>query len=146
MFLAEVCFVFEILCMQKNLYLWSRQHVMAKTVISLKMQQNIDLLQRATLKSVNFMLMYNRKDVNFTQITRATEQDQANRLALGLALRIRLEVRSGHVQCSVRPRKTISTFEIYCMNRQLTLLYPIVKRINSFCLLIHSNCKQVFSL
>ena len=34
----------------KNLYLLSRQHVTAKTVISLKILQNIDLLQRATLK------------------------------------------------------------------------------------------------
>ena len=35
-------------------YLWSRQHATAKTVISLKIQQNIDLLQRVTLKSVDF--------------------------------------------------------------------------------------------
>ena len=49
-FFAEVCSVFEILRMQKSLYLWSRQHVTAKTVISLKIQQNIDLLQRVTNK------------------------------------------------------------------------------------------------
>ena len=52
-FFAEVCFVFEILRMQKSLYLWSHQHVTAKMVISLKIQQNIDLLQRVTLKSVD---------------------------------------------------------------------------------------------
>ena len=40
--------------MQKSLYLWSHQHVIGKTVISLKIQQNIDLLQRVTLKSVHF--------------------------------------------------------------------------------------------
>ena len=38
----------------KSLYLWSHQHVTAKTVISLILQQNIDLLQRVTLKSVDF--------------------------------------------------------------------------------------------
>ena len=53
-FIAEVFFIYEILCMQKSLYLWSHQHVIGKTVISLKIQQNIDLLQRVTLKSVNF--------------------------------------------------------------------------------------------
>ena len=42
-FLAEVCLVFEILCMQKTCILWSRQHVTAKTVISIKIKQNIDL-------------------------------------------------------------------------------------------------------
>ena len=40
--------------MQKSLYLWSHQQVTEKTVISLKIQQNIDLLQRVTLKSVDF--------------------------------------------------------------------------------------------
>ena len=50
----EICFVFEILRMQKNLYLLSRQRVTAKTVISLKIQQNIDLSQRVTLKNVEF--------------------------------------------------------------------------------------------
>ena len=53
-FLAEVCLVFEVLRMQKTCILWSRQHVTAKTVISLKIKQNIDLLQRATLKSIHF--------------------------------------------------------------------------------------------
>ena len=53
-FLAEVCLVFEILRMQKTYIWWSRQHVTTKTVISLKIKQNIDLLQRATLKSVHF--------------------------------------------------------------------------------------------
>ena len=53
-FLVEVCLVFEILRMQKTCILWSRQHVTAKTVISLKIKQNIDPLQRATLKSVHF--------------------------------------------------------------------------------------------
>ena len=53
-FFAEVFFVYEILRMQKSLYLWSHQHVTGKTVISLKIQQNIDLLQRVTLKSVYF--------------------------------------------------------------------------------------------
>ena len=53
-FFAEVFFVYEILRMQKSLYLWSHQHVTGKTVISLKIQQNIDLLQRVTLKSVDF--------------------------------------------------------------------------------------------
>ena len=71
MFFAEVCFVYEILrTMQKSLYLWSRQHVTAKTVMSLKIQQNIDLLHYVTLKSVDFRAKpLNRKDVNFTQIT-----------------------------------------------------------------------------
>ena len=40
----------------KNLYLLSRQHVTAKTVISLKIQQNIDLLQCVSLKNVDFRL------------------------------------------------------------------------------------------
>ena len=53
-FFAEVFFVYKILHMQKSLYLWSHQHVTGKTVISLKIQQNIDLLQRVTLKSVDF--------------------------------------------------------------------------------------------
>ena len=53
-FFAEVFFVYEILRMQKSLYLWCHQHVTGKTVISLKIQQNIDLLQRVTLKSVDF--------------------------------------------------------------------------------------------
>ena len=53
-FFAEVFFVYEILHMQKSLYLWSHQHVTGKTVISLKIQQYIDLLQRVTLKSVDF--------------------------------------------------------------------------------------------
>ena len=50
MFFAEVFFVYEILRMQKSLHLWSHQHVTGKTVISLIIQQNIDLLQRVTLK------------------------------------------------------------------------------------------------
>ena len=53
-FFAEVFFVYEILHMQKSLYLWSHQHVTGKTVISLIIQQNIDFLQRVTLKSVDF--------------------------------------------------------------------------------------------
>ena len=53
-FFAEVFFIYEILRMQKSLYLWSHQHVTGKTVISLKIQQNIDLLQHVTLKSVDF--------------------------------------------------------------------------------------------
>ena len=40
----------------KNLYLLSRQHVTPKTVISLKIQQNIDLSQRVSLKNVDFRL------------------------------------------------------------------------------------------
>ena len=48
---------FEILHMHKTLYLLSRQHATAKTVISLQIQQIIDLLQRATFKkSVDFRL------------------------------------------------------------------------------------------
>ena len=50
-FFAEVFFVYKILHTQKSLYLWSHQHV---TGLSLKIQQNIDLLQRVTLKSVHF--------------------------------------------------------------------------------------------
>ena len=53
-FFAEVFFVYEILRMQKSLYLWSHQHVTRKTVISLIIYQNIDLLLRETLKSVDF--------------------------------------------------------------------------------------------
>ena len=54
-FLAEVFFVYKILHnYAKKLYLWSHQHVTGKTVISLIIQQNIDLLQRVTLKSVDF--------------------------------------------------------------------------------------------
>ena len=53
-FFAEVFSVYNILRMQKSLYLWSHQHVTGKTVISLIIQQNIDLLQRVTLKSVDF--------------------------------------------------------------------------------------------
>ena len=48
--------------MQKNLYLLSRQRVTAKTVISLKIQQNIDLSQRVTLKNVEFRFS---KPLNF---------------------------------------------------------------------------------
>ena len=57
-FLAEVCLVFEILGMQKTCILWSCQHVTAnvKTVISLKIKQNIDVLQHVTLKGVHFRL------------------------------------------------------------------------------------------
>ena len=40
----------------KNLYLLSSQHVTVKTVISLKIQQNIDLLQRVSFKIVDFRL------------------------------------------------------------------------------------------
>ena len=48
---------FEILRMHKTLYLLSRQHATAKTVISLQIQQIIDLLQRATFKkNVDFRL------------------------------------------------------------------------------------------
>ena len=63
---------------KKNLYLLSRQHVTAKTAISLKFQQHIDLSQRVTLKNVDFSLKpikfdftlkCDRKDVNFAQIT-----------------------------------------------------------------------------
>ena len=53
-FFTEVFFVYEMLRMQKSLYLWSHQHVTRKTVISLIIQQNIDLLQRVTIKSVDF--------------------------------------------------------------------------------------------
>ena len=58
--------------MQKKLYLLSRQHVTVKMVISLKIQQIIDLLQRVTFKDVDFMLMCDHKDVNFTQYTTET--------------------------------------------------------------------------
>ena len=40
-FFAEAFFVYEILRMQKSLYLWSHKHMTGKTVISLKIQQNI---------------------------------------------------------------------------------------------------------
>ena len=40
----------------KHLYLLSRQHVTANSVISLKIQQNIDLSQRVSLKNVDFRL------------------------------------------------------------------------------------------
>ena len=53
-FLAVLLFVFEILRMQNNLCFLSRQHVTPKTVISLKIQQNIDLSQRAALTIVDF--------------------------------------------------------------------------------------------
>ena len=55
-FFPEVCIVFEILRMQKTLYLLWCQHVTAKTVISLEIQQIIDLSQRVTLKNVDFRL------------------------------------------------------------------------------------------
>ena len=55
-FFPEVCIVFEILRMQKTLYLLWRQHMTAKTVISLQIQQIIDLSQRVTLKIVDFRL------------------------------------------------------------------------------------------
>ena len=63
---------------KKTLYLLSRQHVTANTVISLKIQENVDLSQRVTLKNVDlrlkplkfdFMVTCDRKDINFTQIT-----------------------------------------------------------------------------
>ena len=38
----------------KNLCFLSRQHVTVKTVISLKIQQNIDFSQRAALANVDF--------------------------------------------------------------------------------------------
>ena len=56
MFFPEVCIVFEILRMQKTLYVLSREHVTSKTVISLQIQQIIDLLQRVALKNVDFRL------------------------------------------------------------------------------------------
>ena len=49
-FFSLVCSSFLRYYVCKSLYLLSRQHVTAKTVISLKIPQNIDLLQRATLK------------------------------------------------------------------------------------------------
>ena len=57
---CSVCFHAEVfseydVC-RKNLYLLSRHHVTAKTVISLKIQRNIDLLQLVTLKNVDFSL------------------------------------------------------------------------------------------
>ena len=52
-FFAGLLFVFKILVC-KNLYLLSCQQVTAKTVISLKIPRNIDLLQRATLKKCWF--------------------------------------------------------------------------------------------
>ena len=42
--------------MQKTLYMLLRQHVTAKTVISLQIEQIIDLSQRVTLKNVDFRL------------------------------------------------------------------------------------------
>ena len=48
-FFSLVCSLFSRYYVCKNLYLLSLQHVTAKMVISLKIQQNIDLLQRATL-------------------------------------------------------------------------------------------------
>ena len=55
-FTMEVGLVFEILRMQKTCILCSRQHMTTKTVISLKIQQNIDLLQRVSLKNVDCRL------------------------------------------------------------------------------------------
>ena len=52
-FLAVLLFVFEILRMQKNLCFLSRQQMTPKRVISLKIQQNIDLSQRAALTKFN---------------------------------------------------------------------------------------------
>ena len=54
--------------------------------------------------------------------SRVISQGQRQSLACGLALRIRLELRSRYVRVSTvrwRSKKTISTFEINCMNRQL---------------------------
>ena len=63
----------------KNLSLLSRQHVTVKTVISLKIPQNIDPLQRATLKKCWFQVktvkdftqisLKLQANVNFTQCT-----------------------------------------------------------------------------
>ena len=54
----KLCFVFEILRMQKNLYMYllSCQHLITKMVISLKIQQNIDLFQCVTFKNVDFRI------------------------------------------------------------------------------------------
>ena len=52
-FFAEVFFFYEILRMQKSLYLWSHQHVTGKTVISLIIQQNIDFFRKQC--KVHFM-------------------------------------------------------------------------------------------
>ena len=49
-FFSLICSSFSRYHVCKNLYLLSRQHMTAKTVISLKILRNIDLLQRATLK------------------------------------------------------------------------------------------------
>ena len=54
MFFCSSLLRFRDITYAKNLYLLSRQHVTAKTVISLKIQQNIDLSQRVTLKYVDF--------------------------------------------------------------------------------------------
>ena len=74
-----VCSLFSRYYICKNLYLLSRQCVTAQTVISLKMQQNIDLLQRATLRKCWFQvktvkILISRKHataktLNFPQIT-----------------------------------------------------------------------------
>ena len=56
MFFCWSLFRFRDITYAKTLYLLSRQHVTAKTVISLKIQQNIDLLQRVTSKSVDVRL------------------------------------------------------------------------------------------
>ena len=53
-FLLKVSSLTRYYVCKKTLSLWSHQHVTGKTVISLKIQQNIDLLQRVTLKSVDF--------------------------------------------------------------------------------------------
>ena len=55
-FFSEVCIILEILRMQKTLHLLSRQHVTAKTVISLQTQQISDLSQGETLTYVDFRL------------------------------------------------------------------------------------------
>ena len=55
-FFPLVCSSFSRYYVCKNLYLFnfllSRQHVTAKTVFPLKIPQNVDLLQRATLKKM----------------------------------------------------------------------------------------------
>ena len=53
-FFPLVCFSFSRYYVRKKLLFVVRQHVTTKTVISLKIQQNIDLSQRAALTNVDF--------------------------------------------------------------------------------------------
>ena len=65
-------------------------HVTTKMVISLKIQQNIDLLQHVTLKSVDFRVKPLKFDFTLTCDHKDVNSTLNYRSKLGLALKVRV--------------------------------------------------------